>query len=477
MTIPTITLQLDPFFTAASIGPLSFLITFFQQGGWIFFLILFFYFLYKGTVIFWMGRQQGKYFATWEFVCLAIDVPRFNEQGPQAVENIFSVLSGAHSEPNFKEKWWLGKIQEWFSFEIVSIEGYVQFLVRTPKHFRDLVETAIYSQYPHALISEIEDYSSQAPDIFPDDTYDIWGTELMLVKDQAYPIRNFEYFTDLFQEPGTKKFTDPMTSMMEVLTKIGPGEQIWFQIILLPVNTDWKKGSDKVVRKLLGRKEQKKKKLFIGEISEFVHELYRQITGFLTSTEKPADSKSDLSPLERDIVERIERKASKIGFLSTLRFIYMAKPGIMRKALAVSGFFGAIKQFNTIHLNAFKPRKLTATKAGYFAKYIVPGRQKRIMANYKSRMPSTMPYILNIEELATLFHFPSAEIRNPMVRSADLKRVAAPIILPVENDTEEFLLEELRLPDDKKISHTSLQKEPEELIAPEISPPPNLPIE
>ncbi len=426
----------------------------------------------------WMGRRQAKYFSTWEFVYLAIDVPRFNEQGPQAVENIFSVLSGAHSEPNFKEKWWVGKIQEWFSFEIVSIEGYVQFLVRTPKIFRDLVETAVYSQYPHALISETEDYTTFAPDTFPDDNYDIWGTELILVKDQAYPIRSFEYFTDLFQEPGAKKFKDPMTSMMEVLTKIGPGEQIWFQIIILPTNTDWKKGSEKVVRKLLGRKEPKKKRFLIGEIAEFLYELYRQITGFLTGVEKPVEAtKADLSPLERDVVERVERKASKIGFLSTLRFVYIAKPGVMRKTLAVSGFFGAMKQFNTIHLNAFKPRKITATKAGYFAKQIVPGKQKLLMANYKNRMPSTMPYILNIEELATIFHFPSAEIRNPMVRSADLKRVAAPIILPVEDDTEEFLLEELRLPNEEKIFREQPKKEPEELIAPQVTPPPNLPIE
>ena len=54
---------------------------------------------------------------------------------------------------NFFEKWFEGKFQKSFSYEVVSLEGYTQFLIRTPKEFRDLIESSVYSQYPLFFIS------------------------------------------------------------------------------------------------------------------------------------------------------------------------------------------------------------------------------------------------------------------------------------------------------------------------------------
>jgi hypothetical protein len=38
------------------------------------------------------------------------------------------------------EKWWHGMSQITFSLEIVSIDGYIHFLVRTADNWRDMVE-------------------------------------------------------------------------------------------------------------------------------------------------------------------------------------------------------------------------------------------------------------------------------------------------------------------------------------------------
>ena len=72
-----------------------------------------------------------------------------------------------------------------FSFELVSIDGYIQYLIRTPKRYRDLIESAIYAQYPDAEISEAVDYTENIPHQYPDDEYGAWGTELNLVKEQC----------------------------------------------------------------------------------------------------------------------------------------------------------------------------------------------------------------------------------------------------------------------------------------------------
>ena len=97
------------------------------------------------------------------------------------------------------EKYYKGHYQRWFSFEIVSIDGYIQFIIRTEKKFRDLVESAIYAQYPEAEITEVDDYTKGFPDTFPNDTHDLWGTEWTLVEDNEYPIRTYQDFEDKFR--------------------------------------------------------------------------------------------------------------------------------------------------------------------------------------------------------------------------------------------------------------------------------------
>jgi len=102
----------------------------------------------------WVQSRQIKFNQGIRYVLLAIDVPRMNEQTPQAVEQVFGQLAGAYSGLDQIEKYWVGKTQAVFSFELVSIGGYVQFLVHTPTKYRDLIEAAVYSQYPDAEIVE-----------------------------------------------------------------------------------------------------------------------------------------------------------------------------------------------------------------------------------------------------------------------------------------------------------------------------------
>ncbi len=131
-------------------GPLILAWYIFINGGWLFFLLFFIYGLYLG----WINGRKNQFAKKWQHVLLAIDIPRNNEQTPKAVESIFIALAGAQSNPNYKDRYWTGKVQESFSFEIVSLEGYIQFLVRTPAHFRDLIEAAV-ATLKEALIEEI----------------------------------------------------------------------------------------------------------------------------------------------------------------------------------------------------------------------------------------------------------------------------------------------------------------------------------
>ncbi len=227
--------------------------TLFIRGGWIIILIVFLRVAWEGYI----RIIQEKYRQEVKHTLLAIDVPKENTQGPKAVEHIFANLAAAQSSGNLVDKYIKGYNQQPFSLEIISIGGYVQFLIRTPEKLKDLAEAAVYAQYPDAEINEVDDYTENMPGSFPNEDYDLWGSELVLYAKEAFPIRTYPQFV----EPMTKdelKFKDPMASILEVLSRASEGEQIWMQLIITPVKGDWKDKCANDVKKALGQKVESK---------------------------------------------------------------------------------------------------------------------------------------------------------------------------------------------------------------------------
>lgn len=406
---------------------------FFIKGGWVLFAYVF---LYGGWKLFVYSRVQ-KYAAKQTFVFLAVDIPKNNLQTPRAVENIFSILAGAHSPLEWGEKRFEGKYQLGFSFEIVSIDGYVQFIIMTPTGFRNLVEASIYSQYPDAEIVEVEDYTKNINVVFPSDEFNLWGADLVPVNKEYYPIRSYLEFQEEF-DPEVK-FKDPMAGFLEIMNKIGPGEQIWFQIIVIPADNDWMIAGKKAIGKIMGIPE-KATKTVIDKVLDVplkgLQVVSEQFLGSPIGEEKKAD-KFDinrLTPIQKNEVEAIARKIDRVCFNCKARYVYFGRKEVFKKGLAVSGIMGAIKQFTSTGLNALKPGKNKTQARLLFADYKLARLQNQILAAYKDRNADTTigTYILSTEELATLWHFPYMSVKAPLVRKIEAKRGSAPIGLPLD---------------------------------------------
>ena len=381
-------------------------------------------------------NNQKKWANKQQFVFLAVDVPKNSEQTPRAVENIYNTLAGAHSPLEWGEMKFEGKFQLPFSLEIVSIDGYVQFVIMSPVGHRNLVEAAIYAQYSEAEITEVEDYTKDIRVTWPNDEYNIWGADLTLVNKHYYPIRTYKDFQDDFD----KEFRDPLSAVLEVMNKIGPGEQLWLQLIISPANNDWMHEGRKAIAKICGIKEKSVITLTdkildfpIGAIN-FVGE---RVLGFEGSEKKPdKDDKFDinkLTPGQKNEVEAIANKIDKINFNCKYRIVYFGKKEVFKKGLAVSGIIGTIKQFNSTGLNGFKPdkNKTQARLAG--SSYRLARLQNRMLRAYKERSTDTCggTYILSVEEIATLYHFPNISVKAPLVKKVEARRGYAPIGLPI----------------------------------------------
>ena len=407
----------------------------------------------------WMDYIQNKWGgANSNYILLAIDIPRGNEQSPKAVENIFTYLGGAHGTFNLIEKYWEGKFQQAFSLEIVSIEGYTQFLIRSPIQFRDLVESAFYSQYPDAEITEVNDYTENTPSKFPDDEYDIFGAEFIHANNEVYPIKMYKEFENQLSGKPETQFKDPMSSLMDLCSSLKKGEQFWYQIILKPTDFDWVKMGDKEISKILGEKSKSKTNIFdffidgilkiIEELSEMIFNLWGDIE------DKKEDKKEDdalkmmnLKPKQKKQIEAIQEKVSKLGFLCKNRVVYLAKKDVFNKPKVFGGFVGYMKQFIDMDLNNLKPdMNTTATKAVYFfTKHRINIKKRKLMNAYKERSSSIgkTEKILNIEELATLWHFPVESVaKAPLIQKAPGRKAEPPMHLPIlEEEADKKLFE------------------------------------
>ncbi len=379
-----------------------------------------------------------------KFVFLAVDVPRDTEQTPLSMEAIFNQLAGAHGSQTWWEARWKGEFQEWFSFEIVSLEGYVQYIIRAPYALRDLVEASIYAQYPDAEISEVTDYTDDVPKQYPDEKWDMYGMEYLLHRPNAYPIKTYRDFEDKVRG----ELVDPMAALLEIMSKIGKGEQIWYQILAKPiVAEDWLAEAQQEIDKIVDRKSPEPKR---GGILGFLFNIPFMITGLLDnllglelgggggdeSKEDSAPLLQRLTPGEQQLLEDMERKNGKLVYKCLMRIVYVGRKEVFNKARGVGPVVGAIKQFNDDSRNWFKPGKHSWTKANYTLKKArIYLRQNSFMEAYAGRSLSSAQasggYVLNTEELATIYHFPMASVRAPLVKRTGAKKSEPPSTLPL----------------------------------------------
>ncbi|MFA4845474.1 MAG: hypothetical protein WC654_02865 [Patescibacteria group bacterium] len=390
----------------------------------------------------WLEYRRGLYSAGLKFTYLAIDVPSMTEQTPKAMENFFANLYGTKSTLTWKEKWINGRLHPVFSFEIVSTEGYIQFVVRTQTRFRDVVEAGIYAHYPDAQISEIEDYTLNFPIDYPNNEYEMWGAEMTLDRDSMYPIRTYVNFEDRLSQ----EIKDPLGNTLEQLATMRPGEHFWVQILCQPSDNNWMKKGIKYVNTMYGVEEKKKKGLIesAGETlltipSELLKEaLDVDLTGILVpgAEVKEADQWKafKISPIQKEEAEGILTKAGKVGLGVKIRVVYIAKKNAFVKVERTGIVKGIWSQYTHLNLNKFTMWIPQVPKDDYFwMRWVYTKKQHTLMKGFKKRSwgIGATPVFLNSEELATLWHFPAVYIRAPLVKKSESKRGEPPVGLPV----------------------------------------------
>ncbi len=92
----------------------------------------------------------------------------------------------------------------------------------------------------------------------------------------------------------------------------------------------------------------------------------------------------------------------------------------------------AFKQFNSHTLNGFKNNKFVVNNLDYFfTKSRGIYRTRRFWKRFRERWFAERGFVLNTEELATIYHFPDISVIAPLTPRVESKRAEAPSNLPV----------------------------------------------
>ncbi len=354
---------------------------------------------------------------------IEIKLPQDVFKSPEAMELILSQLHQTAGPDNHIQTYWDGKNPPTYALEIVSRGGDVRFYVNTPKKkFKNLFETQFYAQYPGIEVTELDiDYTSEI--VWDPDRFSIFSFHFGLKKADAYPIKTYiEYGMDKL--PKEEEKTDPITSILEALGSLGPGEHMWIQILITANReTNFKTGS---LHASPDWKEAAR-----GEITKILEKAQKRV-----GAESP--NLMQLTDAEKKTIDAIERSIGKNAFDTVIRGMYLAQKNAFNGE-RISALSACWRTFDDQNRNSIGVRWRTDTDWPWWQDrggHVTTHMKKEELDEYKRRAythhnSADTPKVMTTEELATIFHLPGKVAFTPALARIPSKRAEPPSNLPI----------------------------------------------
>jgi hypothetical protein len=354
----------------------------------------------------WRNYQRVDAVRAIESTLLILEIPKANDKKELAAESLFASLHGILRDK--AELRQTGGVQEHLSFEIASVNGQIRFYVWVPTSLRSFVEGQIYSQYPTVQIHEAEeDYVAHERNHSV-----VYTSEITLTGSEFMPIKTFQSFE-----------VDPLAGITGTLAKLETtGEEIWVQVLARPIADNWHKSADSWIKSVKSGGGGALASLAEGKFD--MKWLLSALEALWKPPEMGAGGKvaaPEISERKKTQISEAEKKATKLGYQVKIRLAYLGESQTNAK-LQMQAIVGTFKQFNSTNLNGFK-----VSSASF---------RKEDLQKYQARLFIDKGYILNIEELASVYHLPHTNVETPNIVWASSKTAEPPAKLPILTGNE-----------------------------------------
>ncbi|PID70752.1 hypothetical protein CSB37_01550 [bacterium DOLZORAL124_38_8] len=318
-------------------------------------------------------------------------------------EDFFKTLYGIYSG-KFKNHF---INEDFLSFEYIASDNEIKFFVGCPRDLQALIEKQITSFYPEAIIEPCE-----PPNIFAENAKQA-ATQLVGNKTFYHPIKTYKKF----------EAVDPMNNLLNTLSAANDehGNSAGVQIMIRPVADGWQKDARKYSKELSeGESPSIWRKVNPLRI---IANLFSLLLAGADESDKEDDEKKE-SEEANEATQVITEKADHVAFETVIRVIASA-PYEREAEVNLSTLTNAFTQFSGPNFNGFSSTKWE--------------NPRKIIRDYILRIFScpwhakSDKLILNVEEIASLFHFPHIRLNKiPGVKWQNFKVAKSPQNIPKE---------------------------------------------
>lgn len=408
--------------------------------------IIAFFIIFPVTKSLWLYWRNRVFENGLKFQLIEFKMPRETTRSPRSMDQFFHAVAGMGNwRGHLGEKYLVGEVTIWFTFEIVSLGGEIHFYGYIFKPYVSVVKAAMFAAYPEVEVEEVkEDYVHKwVPHSVLDLEMagkDLYANGFVKAREPAYPIKTYPQF-----ESSTEEYqVDPMASFLEALANISPEEFVGIQYSLAPLMSNWGKAYEHIVEEL--RTPKVAKGAGHGVPAEDLATALKAAT-------------LQKSPGQTDILKAVERNLSKPAFDTNIKLLYIAPKKIFADTVPRRAIRGAFNQYNAADMNSIVFNNGMNTKPGWFdPPYVFKytrrrARKNRMLHLWIEREQGIHEWVgqwiaghtfnwwnsknttLTSEELATLYHPPTTlVVTAPHTQRVESKKMGAPAGLPIYAD-------------------------------------------
>lgn len=327
-----------------------------------------------------------------------------------AMEQFLGSLSTIRNQLPFFQRFFYQSPTIVFEIANPSSSEEIFFYMAVPKRFRESIEKQLSSYFPDSSIEKVKDYT-----IFFPGSHTV-GAVLKQTKSYALPVKTYESLD-----------VDPLSAISNSLSKLETEKEgAVIQMVLAPAGQHWRTLSRSIAHKMQQGKQLKDVHhgSMMGRVAgEMGKGLASAATGAMGPKKQSHEQKApiQLTPEEQELIKSIERKASKPAFQANVRLIASAETP-ERAEQILGQLENAFSQFDSPDVNHFQVKKRFKGRA-----------LKQFVFNYVFRIfnPENQ-MLLNVEELASLFHFPISTTATPKIKWLKAGMAAPPVNIPAE---------------------------------------------
>ena len=299
------------------------------------------------------------------------------------------------------------------AFEIASQIGNadISFYVAIPKYLESVFEKYVQGVYPNAIVDKVpQDYTVFEPQGATAGAY------FKLSESSLFPISTYQTLE-----------TDPLALVSNTLSKISPDEGGAVQVLIRPLSRfNLRKKGEKALKKIREGKQVRDAAIqaFRGPVLDLLDEIISPHDSKKQNQNPHLDQfgKPKEQGFDQKGYESIQSKIQKQPFETNIRVVSSAQTQ-ERADEILSHLTSAFSQFSLSAINSLE------------VKQVYRRELQKLVYDFSFRnFNKKQSNILNLEELASIYHFPTQYIETPYIRAAKSITAAPPSDLPEKGE-------------------------------------------